>query len=67
MPRWFAEPGVDGGLVDCAAVVRALVDVGYAGWVVVESDQSPHPAASALLAGYLVQRELHPILDGRTV
>ena len=38
-------------------------DAGYAGWIVVESDQSPHPAASALLAGYLVQRELRPILE----
>jgi inosose dehydratase len=61
VPRWFAEPGADGGLVDSAAVVRTLVDIDYAGWVVVESDQSPHPAASALLAGYLVQRELRPI------
>ena len=67
VPRWFAEPGIEGGLVDAAAVVRALVEAGYSGWVVVESDQSPHPAASALLAGYLVQRELHPILNGRTV
>jgi inosose dehydratase len=66
VPRWFAEPGADGGLVDCAAVVRTLVDVGYAGWVVVESDQSPHPAASALLAGYEVQRRLRPILERTT-
>src|SRR3712207_699481 len=65
VPRWFAEPGADGGLVDVAAVVRALQDARYEGWVVVESDQSPHPAASALLAGYLVQRELRPILDQR--
>ena len=63
VPRWFAEPGADGGLVDCAAVLRALVDVGYTGWVVVESDQSPHPAASALLAGYEVQQTLRPILE----
>ena len=62
VPRWFAEPGADGGLVDFAAVAHALVTTGYSGWVVVESDQSPHPAASALQAGYLVQRELRPIL-----
>ena len=60
--RWFAEPGAEGGLVDFPAVTRALAGVGYSGWIVVESDQSPHPAASALLAGYLVQRELSPIL-----
>ena len=62
--RWFAEPGIERGRVDAAAVVRALVDVGYSGWIVVESDQSPHPAASALLAGYLVQRELAPLAAG---
>jgi inosose dehydratase len=66
IPRWFAEPGADGGLVDFPAITRALLDVGYSGWIVVESDQSPHPAASALLAGYLVQRELRPILDRET-
>jgi inosose dehydratase len=65
VPRWFAEPGADGGLVDSAGVVRALKDVDYSGWIVVESDQSPHPAASTLLAGYIVQRELRPILAER--
>ncbi|MBE3015985.1 TIM barrel protein [Microbispora sp. NEAU-D428] len=61
IPRWFAEPGAHGGLVDFAAVTRALLDIGYAGWVVFESDQSPHPATSALLGGYLLQRELRPM------
>ncbi|WP_457253934.1 sugar phosphate isomerase/epimerase family protein [Pedococcus sp. P5_B7] len=65
VPRWFAEPGADGGLVDFAAVTRALIHTGYSGWVVVESDQSPHPAASTLLAGYLVQRELRPMVEGK--
>jgi inosose dehydratase len=64
VPRWFAEPGADGGLVDFPALTRALLDSGYAGWVVFESDQSPHPAASALLGGYLLQRELLPMVDG---
>lgn len=62
VPRWFAEPGADGGLVDFSAITTALVSAGYSGWIVVESDQSPHPAASALLAGYVVQRELRPII-----
>ncbi|MGY1784377.1 sugar phosphate isomerase/epimerase family protein [Geodermatophilus sp. SYSU D00698] len=66
VPRWFGEPGVDGGLVDFAAVTRALLAARYSGWIVVESDQSPHPAASALLAGYLVQRELRPLVEGAT-
>lgn len=60
IPRWFAEPGVDGGLVDFADVTRAIVDIGYTGWIVVESDQSPHPATSTLLGGYLVQ-QLRPM------
>jgi inosose dehydratase len=63
IPRWFAEPGADDGLVDFPAVTRALLAARYSGWIVVESDQSPHPAASTLLAGYLVQRELRPIID----
>jgi inosose dehydratase len=62
VPRWFAEPGADGGLVDFAALTRALRAAGYQGWVVFESDQSPHPAASCLLGGSLLQRELHPIV-----
>ena len=57
-PRWFAEPGADGGLVDVLAVTRALVEIEYAGWVVVDSGPSPHPATSALLGGYLLQRDL---------
>jgi inosose dehydratase len=66
IPRWFAEPGHDDGLVDFPAVTRALGAVGYEGWIVFESQQSPHPAASALLGGYLLQRELRPILDRET-
>jgi inosose dehydratase len=62
VPRWFAEPGADGGLVDVPAVVRALADAGYAGWIVAESEQSPHPAASCLLSGYLLQRELRALV-----
>ena len=35
----FTVPG-DGGL-DYAAVMRALKDIGYAGWVIVEAEQDP--------------------------
>ena len=35
----FTVPG-DGGL-DYAEVMRALVDIGYAGWIVVEAEQDP--------------------------
>jgi len=35
----FTVPG-DGGL-DYAAVMRALADIGYSGWIVVEAEQDP--------------------------
>jgi inosose dehydratase len=63
VPRWFGEPGIDDGLVDFPAITRALVDARYSGWIVFESDQSPHPATSALLGGYLMQRELRSIIE----
>jgi inosose dehydratase len=63
VPRWFGEPGIDDGLVDFPAITRALVAARYSGWIVIESDQSPHPATSALVAGYLLQRELRPLVE----
>lgn len=63
--RWFFEPTDEGGLVDAEAFVRALEEGGYAGWVVVESDQSPHPAESTMVSGWYVQKVLRPILEGR--
>ncbi|MCT2086873.1 sugar phosphate isomerase/epimerase [Microbacterium enclense] len=54
MERWFFELGTPGGLVDVPAVLEALRTIGYTGTVVVESDQSPTPATTALLnAWYL--------------
>ena len=38
--------------------MRELVAADYDGWVVVESDQSPHPAESAMLNGWTVQKVL---------
>jgi inosose dehydratase len=64
IPRWFAEPGADGGLVDFIAVSQALIDTGYTGWIVFESDPSPHPATSTLLGGYLMQERLRPMFAG---
>ena len=64
IPRWFGEPGIDGGLVDFPAVTGALLAARYSGWIVFESEQSPHPAASALLGGYLMQRRLRPMVEG---
>jgi len=62
IPRLSGEPGADGGLVDFADVTRALIDTGYSGWIVFESDPSPHPATSTLLGGYLMQQRLRPMI-----
>ena len=66
IPRWFAEPGADGGLVDFTGVTQALIDTGYTGWIVFESDPSPHPATSTLLGGYLMQELLRPMFAAST-
>ncbi|GAA4778701.1 sugar phosphate isomerase/epimerase family protein [Microbacterium gilvum] len=62
--RWFFEPTDEGGLVDFEGVAHALHDIGYGGWIVVESDQSPHPAESAMVSGWYVQNVLRPIVGG---
>lgn len=62
--RWFFEPTDEGGLVDFVAFARALASHDYRGWVVVESDQSPHPAESTMVSGWYVQNVLAPILGG---
>lgn len=56
--RWFWEMGTDGGLVDFPALHQALIESGYDGWVVVESDQSPNPPTSALLNGWYLKHVL---------
>jgi inosose dehydratase len=60
VPRWFGDLE-EPGLVNAEQVVRALVDLDYDGWVVIDTAPSPHPATSALLSGYHVQRVLNPI------
>lgn len=65
--RWFFEPGDHRGLVDSEAVVAALVDSGYDGWVIVETDQSPHPAESVMLSGWQVQKKLYPLTQTQEV
>lgn len=56
--RWFYEMGVAGGRVDFPAVVRAAHAHGYQGFMVIESDQSPYPATSAMLNGWYVKHKL---------
>lgn len=38
--RWFYEMGRPGGLVDFPALMRAIVDSGWDGWLTVEHDQA---------------------------
>jgi inosose dehydratase len=54
--RWYCELGDDRGLVDVAAFHAELLARDYDGWVVVESEQSPVPATSAMLNGWFVNR-----------
>ncbi|MBD3943568.1 TIM barrel protein [Microbacterium sp. NEAU-LLC] len=62
--RWFFEPTDEGGLVDFVGFAEALAAHGYEGWIVVESDQSPHPAESTMVSGWYVQKVLAPIVEG---
>jgi inosose dehydratase len=63
--RWFFEPTDEGGLIDFEAFARAVAESDYSGWIVVESDQSPRPAESAMVSGWYVQKVLRPIAEGR--
>lgn len=61
--RWFFEPTDEGGLVDFEGFANAVAESDYSGWIVVESDQSPRPAESAMVAGWYVQKVLRPIIE----
>lgn len=56
--RWFWDMGTPGGLVDFPRLVKSLQSHGYDGWIVVEGDQSPDPAATTALNAYYLQRVL---------
>jgi inosose dehydratase len=61
--RWFSEMGTPEGLVDFPALLRAMKELGYTGWVIVESDKGPQPAAGGMmLNGWYLQRVLKPLL-----
>lgn len=61
--RWFWEMGHNEkpGLVDFAGLMRAIRAGGYDGWIVVESDQSPDPAASVLYNSWYIQNVLNKV------
>ena len=56
--RWFYEMGTPGGLVNFAALFKSMKQHDYDGWVVVESDQSPHVEESVMLNGWYVKQVL---------
>jgi len=56
--RWFYEMGTPGGLVNFPALVKAMNQHNYDGWVVAESDQSPHAEESVMLNGWYVRQVL---------
>ena len=61
IPRWFGELGT--GLVDFKGLVAAMRELGYAGWVILESDKGPQPVASSImLNSWYLQNELLPLL-----
>lgn len=45
--RWFGEMGT--GLVDFPALLAAMREHGYVGWIVVESDKGPEPIATGMM------------------
>ena len=47
--RWFSEMGTPEGLVDFPALLAAMIELGYAGWIIVESDKGPQPVASGVM------------------
>ena len=61
IPRWFGELGT--GLVDFKALLVAMKELRFAGWVILESDKGPQPVASSvMLNSWYVQNELLPLL-----
>jgi inosose dehydratase len=57
VPRWFGDLGT--GLVDFPALLAAMHELGYEGWVIVESDKGPEPVAASMMSNsWFVQHRL---------
>lgn len=56
--RWFYEMGTPGGIVDFRALYRSMKGFDFDGWVVAESDQTPHAEESVMLNGWYVKQVL---------
>lgn len=48
--RWFSEMGTGHGLVDFPALTEAIRELGFNGWIIVESDRGPPPAAAGIMS-----------------
>lgn len=67
-PRWFHEMGTAAGLVDFPALVRAMREHGYSGWVGVEHDKANfggNYAESTAISAWYARNVLEPIYEGR--
>lgn len=56
--RWYTELDDEDGIVDASRCHAVLVETGFDGWCVIESDQSPVPATSAMLNGWYLKHRL---------
>ena len=68
-PRWFWEMGTPGGLVDFPALMQALKEHDYEGWIGVEHDKADigggsYPESTALAMWY-ARNVLEPIYYGK--
>jgi inosose dehydratase len=59
--RWFWEMGTPEGLVDFPALMRSLKNHKTKGWIIVESDHSPHPPESAMCNSWYITNVLSKI------
>jgi sugar phosphate isomerase/epimerase len=67
--RWFWEMGTPGGLVDFPALMQALKEHDYEGWIGVEHDKADigggsYPESTALAMWY-ARNVLEPIYYGK--
>ncbi len=60
--RWFFEMGTHSGLVDFRGLMKSIKQHNYDGWIVVESDQSPHVEESCMLNGWYVRQVLSKVV-----
>jgi len=58
--RWFWDLGT--GIIDFPSIMKTLVEIGYDGWIVCESNNSPNPLKSLLRSRWYIDNVLSNIL-----